>query len=289
MSMEAGGAGFYYRLGGWTSMLAAALLVGAATAAKTGCTLRPGAPAKDAAACANHQSNFTCVGAGQQPGAANCVWTPPVYPRMVFHLPEDSGADDLNALFEYKGVAHLFRQAPHPWGWQHWTSSDWVRWTRKETALPPGAADGTLTLLPPPGGGEPEPIILYDCVVSVHGCSGPAGSHPTSASSARRRQLLGDSPVVGIARPDNASDPLLRSWTKDAANPIVIRNASGPVPYVGPGMMRQCRDCHVHPVSPSRGRWFNKRAESGEGASRLIGVGTSQARCGVVQTAPSRC
>ena len=106
-------------------------------------------PTKFADACANHQSNFTCIGAGQLPGGEYCAWTAPTYPKMVFHLPEDSGADDLNALLEYKGIAHLFRQAPHPWGWQHWTSMDWVHWEQLPTAIPPGAADGTLTLLPP--------------------------------------------------------------------------------------------------------------------------------------------
>merc|ERR1740117_2382267 len=60
---------------------------------------------------------------------------PVTLPR--FHIPQPvHSAGDVNAVFEYKGVKHLFHQDYA--GWAHHTSADWIRWEQQPSILGPG-------------------------------------------------------------------------------------------------------------------------------------------------------
>jgi len=54
------------------------------------------------------------------------------------------GAQDVNAIFGYKGLAHMFHQGGS--GWMHFISKDYVSWRPLPTIIPPGGWDGSLTV-----------------------------------------------------------------------------------------------------------------------------------------------
>jgi hypothetical protein len=144
-------------------------------------------------------------------------------------LAATSGANDVNAIFGYKGVAHMFHQSEG--GWLHYVSKDYVSWSMLPTIIPPGGWDGSLTMLKQPDGSV-APLILYDCT-SVNGCR----PQPAAAAATGRAGVgVGDPPIVGIARPVNVSDPNLTAWVKDAKKPDLHRRFAvvllGPVQHL---------------------------------------------------------
>lgn len=120
-------------------------------------------------------------------------------------------------------------------GWLHYVSDDYISWTPLPTIIPPGGWDGSLTLLKQPDGSV-APLILYDCT-SVQGCRPAHGAAGTDVES---EIAVGDPPIVGVARPVNASDPNLTAWVKDSRNPIYI--AGSPSTYSGPSNIWQRKD-----------------------------------------------
>ena len=143
-----------------------------------------------------------------------------------------TSATDGNAIFAYRGVFHVMHQTTHdtPAGatvpthatWGHVVSHDLVRWRRVDDALAPTAAssaydwhdgdcDGTVTL--DSNGLSEAPIMTFgpDCA----------------------RYASNDAPRVGIALPADPADPLLVSWHKDKANPIVFAPGSPPCSFSG--------------------------------------------------------
>jgi hypothetical protein len=168
---------------------------------------------------------------------------PPPPPRkLAFHLAATRGANDVNAIFGYKGVAHMFHQGGG--GWLHYVSDDFTSWSELPTIIPPGGWDGSLTLLRQPNGSV-APLILYDCT-SIKGCK-PAGDDDNddesgggAGGSGNSIVGMGDPPIVGVARPVDPSDPNLTSWVKDARNPIYI--AGSPSTYSGPSNIWRRQD-----------------------------------------------
>ena len=143
--------------------------------------------------------------------SARCSTTAPRN-GLRFHITDlEHGAHDVNALFKWKDVWHVFHQRNSGWG--HLVSSDLATWERLPDALlgDGGAWDGSLTVV------DGVPTILFDCT-DVAVCQ------PAGASN--------DPPIIGVARPKNASDPNLTHWVKDAQNPIAIRNLTKG--YAGP-------------------------------------------------------
>ena len=134
---------------------------------------------------------------------------------------------------QHRGVYHVMHQTTHDTAahasvpkhaaWGHVVSDDLVHWRRIKDALQPSAAshkydwhdgdcDGTVTL--DSGGFSKDPLMTFgpDCARGLES---------------------NDAPRVGIARPANASDPLLADWVKDAANPILFDNSSLPCSFSG--------------------------------------------------------
>ena len=72
-----------------------------------------------------------------------------------------------------------------------------------------------------PHGRDKPPIMLFG-----PGCG---YSGPPDALGAG----LGDAPVVGLATPANASDPLLTHWVKDPQNPLAFAAGSPPCSFAG--------------------------------------------------------
>lgn len=169
--------------------------------------------------------------------------SPPPSPlKYAFHIAAHGGANDVNAVFEYKGIAHLFRQGDS--GWQHYSSTDFVSWKELPTILEPGGWDGSLSLLPL-SNGSVEVVILYDCV-TIGDCrpaSGTDAAITTFGRSTSRPVALGDPPIIGVARPANPSDPELKVWMKDAHNPISIERS--PPTYSGPSNLWRRADGSV--------------------------------------------
>ncbi|GJN03019.1 hypothetical protein PR202_ga20417 [Eleusine coracana subsp. coracana] len=108
----------------------------------------------------------------------------------------------------YKGWYHLFYQYNPKgavWGnivWAHSVSRDLINWMALEPALEPSIASdkygcwsGSATILP-----DGTPAIMY-----------------TGVNRADVQYQ-----VQNVAYPRNASDPLLREWTKPAHNPIIV-------------------------------------------------------------------
>ena len=169
----------------------------------------------------------------------------PLFARNGSALRWPGGVNDANAVFERAGVFHIMHQcdggppgvpcggghegpagADRPAGeqvwwhtWGHVVSRDLVRWQRVRDALTPEAAnyehgadcDGTVSFVASAAGGGTAPVMLFG-----PGCDFKKG---TEGAARRGRRRL-DTAAVGVARPANASDPLLLDWVKDAANPV---------------------------------------------------------------------
>ena len=126
------------------------------------------------------------------------------------------GAHDVNALFAYGGLAHVMNQRQEEQteagmaGFSHLVSPDWARWLRLPNALPKGSYDGSVTVERSLTGDKA--VVMFDCATAD--CL-PTGSPPAGLGT-------GDSPIMGIARPANASDPMLVEWTLDPKNPIAV-------------------------------------------------------------------
>eukprot|EP01045_Picozoa_sp_COSAG04_P005661 COSAG04_NODE_265_length_18593_cov_4.226776_17_plen_156_part_00 len=106
------------------------------------------------------------VGPAAAAPAAPAAAPAPIMP--IFHVPFNVGKGgccaDINAIAEFKGVKHLFKQSggvkdptSTGLGFAHYTSSDFVRWKYVSTIVTPGGADGSLSFLPD------GPVILWDC------------------------------------------------------------------------------------------------------------------------------
>jgi len=93
--------------------------------------------------------------------------------------------------------------------WTHAISKDsGAHWEQMpHSALPVVGMDGSVTLMDTDGNGL-KPLMLYDCI-STALCKPPPG-------------LLGDPPIIGVARPSDLSDANLSNWTIDPLNPIVV-------------------------------------------------------------------
>jgi hypothetical protein len=111
-------------------------------------------------------------------------------PSPKYHIVTDNSANDVNAIFEYEGVGHMFHQGGG--GWRHYTSPDFVRWKSQPTIIQAGGWDGSLNLLEREDG-TVSPVILYDCT-SVANCRPKGGTDSATTG-------LGDPPIVGVARP----------------------------------------------------------------------------------------
>ena len=183
-------------------------------------------------------TQYLTLSGGPPPIAPNPC-SPNVTNEPQFHIYNMAiGPHDPNAIFKHRGVWHAFHQANWT-DWAHLTSDDLVRWTRQPSALfPNGDWDGSLTML------DGEPLILYDCY-NVPDCKPlnasdgpPAGAPPPVGAPL-------DPPLVGVARPANASDPLLIDWVKDSRNPIAITSATGtPITrgFAGPSNLWRTKD-----------------------------------------------
>jgi sucrose-6-phosphate hydrolase SacC (GH32 family) len=129
-------------------------------------------------------------------------------------------ANDINAIFWYKGLYHAMFQERKPYpcaDWAHLVSTNLATWKRLPDALVPtkhsfdggGVLDGSLSMLP----GLP-PVILYDAHGPERGRDCPVGHAPRANATVAARGGVGDPPTIGIAHPKNASDPELREWSK---------------------------------------------------------------------------
>jgi hypothetical protein len=140
-------------------------------------------------------------------------------------------ANDINAIFWYRGMYHAMFQERKPYpcaDWAHLVSTNLATWKRLPDALVPtkhsfdggGVLDGSLSVLP----GLP-PVILYDAHNPERGRDCPIGRVPRmnvtvagrsgGGGGGRANDLRsGDPPTIGIAHPKNASDPELREWSK---------------------------------------------------------------------------
>lgn len=149
----------------------------------------------------------------------------------------------------YKGWYHLFYQynpSGAVWGnitWGHAVSRDLVRWLHLPVALFPdrwydaqGAWSGSATVLPSTG----LPIILY------------TGSTNSSTQ------------VQNLAVPADPSDPLLRRWSKAAANPVILPPAG-----VGP---KDFRDPTTAWAAADGGSWLIAIGTKDDSASAHAGV-----------------
>ncbi len=160
------------------------------------------------------------------------------------------GVNDVNAVFQYQGVWHVMHQCDggdagvpcgggwegptkHPdprtqtyyHSWGHVVSTDLVRWKRLPDALVPNTTnfehgadcDGSVSF--PPGLG---PVMMYGPGCGYHGPDDTSG-----------RLGLGDAPVVGVALPENASDPELTQWVKSPDAPVSFAATSPPCSFAG--------------------------------------------------------
>ena len=157
---------------------------------------------------------------------------PPTWPRYhvfgngTFHSSSGiGGAHDVNALLFFRSHWHLMNQAGAPaggTGWSHFVSDDLIRWRALDTSLGPSGWDGSATIV------DGVPTILFDCQ-NDKACVSSAGSSSSD-----------DRPVIGVARPRNISDDLLRSWRKDPNNPITVHGAAGN--FAGPSNLWRTAD-----------------------------------------------
>ena len=153
-------------------------------------------------------------------GGDNCTCLPDsTLPQ--FHLTGlAGGAHDVNAILRWRGLTHIFHQRNGGWG--HVASDDLLHWQRLPDALTGGAWDGGLSVLPD-ADGTPTPTILFDCT-SVANCLPPTAA--TASVHSGDGATVGDSPIIGVARAANASDPLLLAWNKSATNPLAFDTAT---------------------------------------------------------------
>uniref|UniRef100_A0ACD6A968 Uncharacterized protein n=1 Tax=Avena sativa TaxID=4498 RepID=A0ACD6A968_AVESA len=167
-----------------------------------------------------------------------------------FHFqPEKHYMNDPNGPVYYGGWYHLFYQH-NPWGdswgnvsWGHAVSKDMVNWRYLPVAMVPdqwydinGVLTGSITVLP-----DGRVILLY------------TGNTDTLSQ------------VQCLATPADPSDPLLRSWIKHPANPIIL-----PPPGIG---LKDFRD----PLTA----WFE---ESDKTWRTLIGSKDDDGHVGIVLT-----
>ena len=208
----------------------------------------------------------TVTATATEKGSVWSVSSPPTLYMPIFHVPFNVGqanvrgkacCADVNAIAEYKGVKHLFKQnggvadnRTTGLGFAHYISDDFVRWKYLSTVVTPGGADGSLSFLP-------EPTILWDCgtVAACRPAADGSGAamelvidEVTETSSDRDRLRgtrlrgtstsckSGDAALIGVARPADPSDPKLERWLKDASNPIVVERADAhpAACYAGP-------------------------------------------------------
>ena len=163
------------------------------------------------------------------------------------------GVNDVNAVFQHQGVWHIMHQCDggdagvpcgggwegptkHPdprtqryyHSWGHVVSTDLVRWKRLPDALAPNVTnfehgadcDGSISF--PAGVG---PIMMYGPGCGYHG--------PDGVADAADRLGLGDAPVVGVALPENSSDPELERWVHEWSGPVTFAASSPPCSFAG--------------------------------------------------------
>eukprot|EP00753_Platysulcus_tardus_P010837 PLAT310.1.p1 GENE.PLAT310.1~~PLAT310.1.p1 ORF type:complete len:570 (+),score=187.66 PLAT310.1:101-1711(+) len=124
-------------------------------------------------------------------------------------MPRSGWMNDPNGPVYYHGYYHIFFQwNPKPVSgikqWAHAYSKDLVHWTRLPPAIVPsepydigGVWTGSITIV------DDVPIAIYTGV----------------DADGNGRQC--------IARPANASDPLLTKWVKDSSNPVIANSPGG--------------------------------------------------------------
>ena len=202
-----------------------------------------------------------------QPAAAKPDW--PTYHLMdnVTRLRDGKlsveGLNDINAIFQHRGLYHIMNQAGGG-DWTNAVSSDLVHWFHLQHALDPtpqskawphnwgGPCDGSLSF--PDLGVTPyngsTPVILYgpDCRCTR---ARAATSHCGRALpvDARGNPLYapdtGDAARIEVARPADPSDPYLRVWTK--ANPAPVSFEGLPCSFPGRIWRSQNLDKSGHP------------------------------------------
>ena len=145
--------------------------------------------------------------------------------------------NDVNGVFRYKGVWHVFHQAEQN-HWSHVVSADLAHWKRLPSPVHPdtdpkhwydsrGSFDGSAAILPGRG-----PCLLVDDIGPLAPPPGAAPAVPPAtdnnrAGAARRgpRVAATDNPgCQALSWPVNLSDPELTHWAKDPRNPIHIQN-----------------------------------------------------------------
>jgi hypothetical protein len=180
---------------------------------------------------------------------------PPPLVMPIYHVPFNVGKGgccaDINAITEYKGVKHMFKQSggvqdptSKGLGFAHYVSSDFVRWKYLSTIVTPGGADGSLSFLPD------GPVILWDCTGEA-ACKATSekgldlelvlDEHPEAAAQHRGSSPVvrsggcrsGDAAIIGVARPADPADAKLEKWVKAANNPITV-GPPGTACYAGP-------------------------------------------------------
>jgi hypothetical protein len=134
--------------------------------------------------------------------------------------------NDVNGVFRYKGVWHIFHQCCQN-HWDHVVSTDLAHWKRLPSPARPGAEwydshgsfDGSAAIIPGKG-----PVILVDDIGPfTPPPRSPAAGAGDGASASPRR--LGDNPgCQGLSWPADLEDPELTHWRKDPRNPINMTN-----------------------------------------------------------------
>ena len=138
----------------------------------------------------------------------------PPYVVTEWHGTTRCEEGDVNALFKYKGVWHLlhqFRNRPRT-SIGHQSSSDLLRWKRLPDALESGNAtdqqcyDGGVSLVPRPGGGGIQPLLMID-----GGCG-----QKKEGSGGFCMESGGQVDTGGVtAWPQDPTDPNLTAWTRN--------------------------------------------------------------------------
>ena len=140
----------------------------------------------------------------------------PNYTVSEWHAGTRCEEGDVNALFSYRGRWHLmhqFRDRPRT-SIGHQASSDLLHWRRLSDALESGNAtnqqcyDGGVSLVPHPGGGGMQPLLMID-----------GGCARLNVSGSFCMESTGQNTGGVTAFPADPSDPDLTTWVRQGTGP----------------------------------------------------------------------
>jgi hypothetical protein len=123
----------------------------------------------------------------------------------------------IDAIFTYKGVYHVMHQGASTW--EHLTSTDGVRWSRRGRVFSPPPPNSTWDKEAECDGSLSFPAGLGPRIMWTPNCD---HANASSATDVGRAQ---DFAHLAVAEPADPTDPFLLEWTKDPGNP-----ATGDIP-----------------------------------------------------------